>query len=106
MSIKFKSKASGNVITLGENGNEMLMLFGKHAGERKGIFSADQLPGAFALRNQAVAEDNSRSDLYRMEKPIGANSDIGGVGLYQRASPVPDVVDRTLPEDTEVTWSV
>lgn len=107
MLITFKSKASGDVIMLGENGKEMLRLLGKDADDSKGIFSTDQLPGAIAALKQAVAEDKARPDLAQMERPMDTNSDAGdGVRLYQRALPVIELMERALQEDTYVTWGV
>ena len=107
MLIKFKSQASGDLIMLGENGTEMLRLLGKDPDDSKGIFTADQLPGAIAALKQAVAEDKASPDLAQMERPMDTNSDVGdGVRLYQRAMPVLDLMERALQEDTFVTWGV
>lgn len=107
MLITFKSKASGDVIMLAENGKEMLRLLGKDADDSKGIFSADQLPGAIAALKQAIAVDKALPDLSQLEKPMDTHYDTGdGVRLYQRALPVLDLMERALHEDTYVTWGL
>lgn len=116
MLIEFKSKASGDVIMLGDSGKAMLRLLGKDADDSKGIFSTEQLPGAIAALKQAIATDKAlfrtyqtkrlfRS--YQTEKPPNTNSDAGdSVRLAQRALPVLELMERSLQEDTYVTWGV
>lgn len=107
MLIKFKSKASGDVIMLGESGKEMLRLLGKDADDSKGIFTAEQLPGAIAALKQAIAADKALPHPDQMEKPMDTKPDVGdGVHLYQRAFPVLELMERSLQEDTYVTWGV
>ncbi|MFH1871596.1 MAG: DUF1840 domain-containing protein [Pseudomonadota bacterium] len=107
MLITFKSKASGDVIMLGENGKEMLRLLGKDADDSKGIFTADQLPGAIAALKQAIADDKASPDASQMEKPVNGSYDAGdGVRLYHRALPVLELMERAMQEDAYVTWGV
>lgn len=44
MPITFKSKSSGDVTMLDENGREMMTLLGKNADDSLGIFITDQIP--------------------------------------------------------------
>lgn len=107
MLIKFKSKASGDVIMLGESGKEMLRLLGKDADDIKGVFTADQLPDAIATLKQAIAVDKALPNSHQMEKPIDSKDDAGdSVHLYQRAQPVLELMERSRQEDTYVTWGV
>jgi len=105
MPIKFKSKASGDVIMLGESGKEMLRLLGKCTDDNKGIFSVDQLSAAIMTLKQAIAADKALP--LPMEVPMGTKDDADdGVRLYQRALPVLELMERSLQEDTYVTWGV
>ena len=107
MLIKFKSKASGDVIMLGESGKEVLRLLGKDAEDSKGIFTAEQLPGAIAMLKQAIAAYKALPHPLQSEKPTVTNDDAGdGVHLYQRAFPVLELMERSLQEDSYVTWGV
>ncbi len=107
MLIKFKSKASGDVIMLGESGKEMLRLLGKDADDSKGIFTAEQLPGAIAALKQAIAADTALPHPHQEEKSTDTKPDVGdSVHLYQRAFPVLELMERALQEDTYVTWGV
>lgn len=107
MLIKFKSKASGEVIMLGESGKEILKLLGKDANDNKGIFTADQLPDAIKTLKQAIALDKAVPDTSQMEKALDNGHDtVEDVRIYQRAVPVLELMERALQEDTYVTWGV
>ncbi len=102
MLITFKSKASGDVIMLGQNGQEMLRLLGKDADASQGIFTAEQLPGAITLLRRAVAAEKERRPA---PTESGSNAD-QGVHLSQRALPVLELLERALQGDAPVTWGV
>lgn len=107
MLIIFKSKASGDVIMLGKSGREILRLLGKDADDSKGIFTAEQLPGAIAALKQAITADKALPDLSQPGLPIDATFEAGdGVRLYQRALPVLELMERAMQEDAYVTWGV
>jgi hypothetical protein len=102
MLITFKSKASGDVIMLGQNGREMLAVLGKDADASQGIFTVDQLPGTIILLQQAIAADKAR----RWDPAAAARTADPGVRLSQRALPVLDLLQRSLKRDVPVTWGV
>lgn len=105
MLITFKSKASSDVVMLGESGKEMLGLLGKNADDSKGIVSVDQLPAAIIALQQAIAADKALPP--PMASPEGTQDDPEiGVRLYQRALPVLELMERSLQEETYVTWGV
>lgn len=109
MLIKFKSKASGDVIMLGESGQEMLRLLGKDADDSQGIFSVRQLPAAITALKQAVVVGKAIPDPRQMETSMDTDMDCesgDGVRLYQRALQVFELIERALQEDTYVTWGV
>lgn len=102
MLITFKSKASGDVIMLGQNGREMLNVLGKDADASQGIVTVAQLPGAIILLEQAMAPDQARR---WAPAETGRAADVG-VRLSQRALPVLDLLQRSLKGDVPVTWGV
>ena len=102
MLLTFKSKASGDVIMLGQNGREMLRLLGKDADASQGILTVAQIPGAIILLQQAMSADRARR-----WTPAGAGRQVDeGVHLSQRALPVLDLLQRSLKGDATVTWGV
>jgi hypothetical protein len=105
MPITFKSKASGDVIMLDESGKEMLSLLGKDANESKGIFNLDQLSVAISTLKRAIAADKALPLPTAM--PAGSQDDPEiGVRLYQRALPLLELMERSLRDDSYVTWGV
>lgn len=102
MLITFKSKASGDVIMLGQNGREMLRLLGKDADASQGILTVEQLSGAITRLKLAVAEDKAPRP---SATESGSNAD-QGVRLAQRALPVLELLERALQGDAPVTWGV
>lgn len=102
MLITFKSKASGDVIMLGQNGKEMLGVLGKDAAASQGIVTVAQLHGAIILLEQAMAADKARR---WAPTEIGRTADVG-VRLSQRALPVLELLQRSLKHAVPVTWGV
>jgi hypothetical protein len=99
MIYKFKSKAAGDVIMLGPNGDQMLRLIG-HEPAAKGIVDVAQLPAAIAALRAAVQDDEARQD--EDEDAPGRNA----VSLRQRLWPVIELFERSLREKQPVVWGV
>jgi hypothetical protein len=90
MLYKFKSKNAGDVIMLEANGRKILEIIGKDAGT-KGIILADQMPGAIAAIEAAIALEESHDgsdDKYEGVVPGD------GLGLRQRSMPFIDMHKR------------
>jgi Domain of unknown function (DUF1840) len=110
MLYKFKSKAAGDVIMLGPNGDQVLGLIGREPAP-KGIIEVAAMPAAIAALEQAVAADEAR----RAQNP--APADTGGraeaeaaadkgVSLRQRAWPLVEMLRRSLAEKQDIVWGV
>lgn len=99
MIYKFKSKASGDVIMLGPNGDQMLRILGREP-TPKGIIDVDQMAAAIAALREAV----------RQEAPPSQEDDEAeggkGVSLQQRLWPVIDLLERSLAAKEPVVWGV
>ena len=101
MIYKFKSQASGDVIMLGPNGDQMLRLIG-HEPAAKGIVDVEHLPAAIAALREAVQRDEAPA-------ADGEEEDAGGSGnisLRQRLWPVIDLFERSLSAKEPVVWGV
>jgi hypothetical protein len=101
MIYKFKSKASGDVIMLGPNGDQMLRLIGREPAA-KGIIEAQHMAAAIAALRAAVLADESPPDGDEDEEASGR----GGVTLRQRLWPVIDLLERSLAAGEPVVWGV
>ena len=107
MIYKFKSKASGDVIMLGPNGDQMLRLLGREPAP-KGIVEVEHMPAAIAALRAAVreAEAPTQTDADAdgdADEPSGRGS---GVSLRQRLWPVIEMFERALAEKEPVVWGV
>lgn len=100
MIYKFKSKASGDVIMLGKNGDQMLRIIGREPAA-KGIIEVDAMPAAIAALKAAVQGDQTPVEKSEDETPTEAD-----VGLHQRLWPVIDMLERCLKAREPVVWGV
>lgn len=106
MLITFKSAASGDVMMFGENGKELLGLMGKDPNDDKGIVTVEQLPHAIAALRAAVEADKA-ANREQPERDEGDERQSGiSVQLAQRALPLLELLERSLAEQTPVTWGV
>jgi hypothetical protein len=97
MIYKFKSKASGDVIMLGANGDQILRVIGREPAAR-GIIEPAAMPAAIAALEAAVAaEDATAADDDESPKSIS---------LRRRAWPVLDMLRRALGEEQPIVWGV
>ena len=100
MIYKFKSKASGDVIMLGPNGDQMLRLIGREPAP-KGIVEVEHMAAAIATLRAAVLADEAPSDAAEDEEAPG-----GGITLRQRLWPVIELLERSLAAREPVVWGV
>lgn len=105
MLYKFKSKASGDVIMLAVNGDQVLRLVGREPAAR-GIFELDAMPGLVATLLQAVAADDAarqaKAATDKAETAGEARSD--GVALRQRVWPLVEMLRRSHAAREVIVW--
>jgi hypothetical protein len=106
MIYKFKSKAAGDVIMMGETGDRLLQAVGK-APAAKGIFEAASLPAAMAAIEAAVAADEAaRAQAEREAEAEGRRLPPRDLGLRQRAWPLLEMMKRAHAEGHDIVWGV
>ncbi len=101
MLYKFKSKAAGDVIMLGPNGDQVMRVIGREPAA-KGIFEVADMPRLISALEQAVASDDER-------KPDGDDPPSGkgdGVSLRQRVWPLVEMLRRCHAAREVITWGV
>lgn len=102
MIYKFKSPATGDLVMLGPNGDELLRLIGREPSAR-GIIEPVAMPAAIAALRSAVAA---------AEAPPADDEHGDGdearrrVGLRQRVWPVVQMLERAHAADQPVVWGV
>lgn len=101
MIYKFRSKAAGDVIMLGPNGDRVLDITGKDR-TPQGIFAPQALPAAIAALLAAVEADEAL-------RAQAADDDSAprpeGVSLRQRAWPLVEMMKRALAAEQAITWN-
>ena len=107
MIYKFKSKAAGDVIMMGPNGDDVLRIIGKSPGPQ-GILEAAQMPAAITAVERAIAADEAARA--EAEKEAAAEGrklpPRDGVTLRQRAWPLVDMMKRSIVDGVDIVWGV
>jgi Domain of unknown function (DUF1840) len=101
MIYKFKSKAAGDVIMLGPNGDQMLRILGREP-SAQGIVDVEQLGPAIAALRAAVREAEAQAAAATDEDAASRNA----VSLRQRLWPVIEMFERALAAKQPVVWGV
>jgi hypothetical protein len=99
---KFKSKAAGDVIMLGPNGDQVMRIIGRESAG-KGIFEVAHMPALISALEQAVAADEAtrRDGADTDEEPRGKGD---GVTLRQRVWPLVEMMRRAHAAREVITW--
>jgi hypothetical protein len=95
MIYKFKSPATGDVIMMGPQGDQLLRLLGREPAP-KGIIEATAMPAAIAALQAAVDAEEAPQDQDN-DKPRP-------VGLRQRVWPMVEMLKRAHAAGKPVTW--
>jgi len=98
MLYKFKSKASGDVIMLGPNGDQMLRILGREPAP-KGIIEVADQAAAIAALEAAVAADEATA---RSGDPLPPDR----VSLRQRVWPLVEMLKRAQRAQVPIVWGV
>jgi Domain of unknown function (DUF1840) len=102
MIYKFKSKASGDVIMLGPNGDQVLRIIGREPAS-KGIIEVEAMPAAIAALEAAVRDDAGAAEVSNADEDAPKAVE---VALHQRVWPVIDMLQRCLKAGEPVVWGV
>jgi len=101
MLYKFKSKATGDLIMLGVNGDRVLRLMGREPAPR-GIFEVAAMPGLIAALQAAVAADEAARRAAAAEGPTASPGD--AVALRQRVWPLVEMLRRCHAAQEVIVW--
>jgi len=108
MVITFRSRAAADVLMFGEPARQLLKILGKDPDAAEGIVTVEQLPDAITRLEQAIEADRARAREADRADPDGDEDAPRGmaapVNLHQRGWPLLDLLQRSLAEETPVTW--
>ena len=104
MLYKFKSKAAGDVIMLGPNGDQVMRLVGREPAPQ-GIFEVEAMPGLMSTLKAAVEADEAA----RGTSADGENGSAGArggdrVALRQRVWPLLEMLRRCHAAREVIVW--
>ena len=102
MIYKFKSKATGDVIMLGPNGDQLLQLLGREPAP-KGIIEVADMGAAIDALNEAVRADETRGGDAAEGDEEQAQK---GVSLRQRVWPMIEMMKLARAEGHPIVWGV
>jgi Domain of unknown function (DUF1840) len=101
MLYKFKSKASGDVIMLGPNGDQVMRIVGREPAAQ-GIFEVEHMPQLLGALEQAVAADEAARQNPTDDGDPAVKGD--GVSLRQRVWPLVEMLRRSHAAREVITW--
>ncbi|MDO9091157.1 MAG: DUF1840 domain-containing protein [Rubrivivax sp.] len=102
MIYKFRSAATGDLIMLGPQGDQMLRLLGREPAA-KGIIEVDDMPAALAALQAAIATEEAPAADAAAEMAEAAQP---AVGLRQRLWPLVEMLRRSHAAGEPVVWGV
>lgn len=107
MLYKFKSKAAGDVVMLGENGDQVLRLLGREPAPQ-GILEVADMPALRTTLEQAViAEEAEHSKAQAEAEAEGRHLPAqDGIGLRQRVWPLLEMMKRAEAANYPIVWGV
>jgi hypothetical protein len=94
---KFKSKAAGDLIMLGPNGDQLLQLLGREPAA-KGIIEVADMAAAIGALQQAVRDEEAQR--------AADDAPSRGVSLRQRIWPMVEMLKRAQAAGHPVVWGV
>ena len=112
MLYKFKSAASGDLIMLARDGDELMRVLQREPAAR-GIVEVAAMAAAIALIKAAVAAAEAPPDDANADAKADADADMQAdaaapakVGLRQRLWPMLQMLERSLAERVPIVWGV
>jgi len=116
MIYKFKSKAAGDVIMLGPNGDELLRLLGREPAAKGIIEPAAMAAALVTLQSAASADDAARSAHADANANANAEAEAEaeatdasrptGITVRQRVWPMVEMLRRAQAANEPVVWGV
>ena len=105
---KFKSRATGDLIMLEANGQQVLQIIGKEDSTLKGILLPEQMTAAVAALEAAVTQEEA--ELTQRVQAAKAKGEAPprpqGISLGQRVAPLIAMMQRCQKANTEIVWGV
>jgi len=106
MIYKFRSKAAGDTMMLGPQGDQFLRAVGREPSS-KGIIEVAAMPAALAALQQAIEQDDAaRARQPGDEALLEAAAGQDPIALRRRLWPMVEMIRRAQAADEPVVWGV
>ncbi|MBK9359792.1 MAG: DUF1840 domain-containing protein [Rubrivivax sp.] len=105
MIYKFKSKATGDLIMLGPNGDQLLRLLGREPAP-KGIIEPADMPAARQRLEAALADAEAAAAQAGADGQPDDERTREAVGLRQRVWPMLQMLERAAAAREAIVWGV
>ena len=105
MLITFKSPGGSDVVMFEKNARQLVGVLGKDADAPQGVVTVDQLPGAMDALDIAMAADHEIPPVSVNDEEDTEQAE-AGVGFWQRAIPLRELLKRAMKGKVPVTWGV
>lgn len=105
MIYKFKSKAAGDVVMLGDSGDQLLRLLGREPAPQ-GIFEVADMPALRTALEQAVAAEEAaraEAEAHAEGRQLPPHEN---VSLRQRVWPLVEMMKRAQADNHPIVWGV
>lgn len=107
MIYKFKSKAAGDLIMLGPNGDALLRALGREPLPQGIIEPAAMASAIAAIEHAIAAEEAARAEAEREAAAEGRQPPRAeGIGLRQRLWPMVEMLRRAAAAQEPIVWGV
>lgn len=106
MLYKFKSKATGDLIMLGPNGDQLMRLLGREPAPRGIIETADMPAARQAIEQALAAAEAAARDAQAAASDDEDERTREAVGLRQRVWPMLQMLERAEAAGEPVVWGV
>ena len=105
MIYKFRSKAAGDTMMLGPQGDQFLRAVGREPSS-KGIIEVAAMPAALAALQQAIEQDDAARAQQTDDEALLEAAGQDPIGLRRRLWPMVEMIRRAQAADEPVVWGV
>lgn len=105
MIYKFRSKAAGDTLMLGPQGDQFLRAIGREPAP-KGIIEPPAMAGALAALQQAIEHDEAARAQLQADDAMLEDAGQDPVSLRRRLWPMVEMIRRAQAADEPVVWGV
>lgn len=105
MIYKFRSKAAGDTLMLGPQGDQFLRAIGREPAA-KGIIEVAAMPAALAALQQAIDQDEAARAQQPDDEAMLEAAGRDPIALRRRLWPMVEMIRRAQAADEPVVWGV